>query len=69
MKKKEFKVGEIFQYKGINLKCEKAESYCQGCYFYTEGIKCNSELEEVTGSCVIFDREDKQDVIFVKVEE
>lgn len=70
MKLKEYKIGETFKYNdNINLRVEKSYEYCRGCYFYINEIQCNSKLEELTGSCVNFDRTDKTDVIFVEVED
>lgn len=68
MAKKEFKIGETFQCGLIKLKCEKGicES-CANCNFrYKDDC---SVFFDFTGSCNASDREDKTDVIFVKVEE
>lgn len=68
MAKKEFKVGETFQCGLVKLKCVKAEeTICEGCFlddiceFYSQ---CNALI-----GCCDASREDKTDVIFVKVEE
>lgn len=63
MKKKEFKVGEVFQCGLIKLKCVKDDNSCDHCYF--KGV-CKYE---VTGGCCSEDREDKTNVVFVKVED
>lgn len=63
MAKKEFKVGEVFQCGLIKLKCIKTNSLCDKCYFIR---RCN---HEITGYCFAECRKDKNDVIFVKVEE
>lgn len=71
MKKKEFKVGEVFQCGLIKLKVEKASkdclcNRCFGCVFFNRS--CSGSML-LTGSCVAEWREDKTDVIFVEVEE
>lgn len=68
MAKKEFKVGEEFQFGMIKLKCEESKYGCSGCYFYRFSNACK-EFEEVAGNCLSENREDEKDVIFVKVEE
>ena len=67
--KKEFKIGEVFQFGLIKLKCEKAKNEstpCIGCIFKS----CNYLYSQhFTGPCQDCMREDRTDVIFVKVEE
>lgn len=63
MNNKEFKVGEVFQCGLIKLKVEKSGRKCDGCYLIN-GCKLT-----ITGPCSQESREDKTDVIFVKVEE
>lgn len=69
MKKKEFKIGETFQCGLIKLKVEKARSiasWCDGCFFH---FRCFKEIvPAITGPCARTKREDKNDVVFVKVE-
>lgn len=68
MKKKEFKVGEVFQCGLVKLKCSNLYDGCQGCFFdkfMTDGEDCKLLIGECNGMY----REDKTDVIFVKVEE
>lgn len=65
MSKKEFKVGEVFQYGEVRLKC--IEDYlngipCDGCYF-------KGRCEDVRMACAWFDRADNKDVVFIKVED
>lgn len=69
MPKKEFKIGEMFQCGLIKLRCEKVTSFkcCDGCFFHISCLKCISG--EIAGSCAGYAREDKTDVIFVKVED
>lgn len=66
--KKEFKVGEVFQCGIVRLRCEKSGLGCDGCYFLCFR-DCEVINKRITGSCIRSEREDKQDVIFVKVEE
>lgn len=70
MEKKEFKVGETFQCGLLKLKVEKSkyELYpCDGCIFDVH-LQCDGN-PDILGNCSSFKREDKADVIFVKVEE
>lgn len=69
MKKKEFKIGETFQYENVKLKVEKAKDLCSGCYFIENGLDCTGEIEKTIGDCTLIGRKDGQEVIFVKVEE
>lgn len=66
--KKEFKVGEIFQFGLVKLKCDKGDcGSCNNCYFrYKDDC---SVFFDFTGSCHFSNRKDKTDVIFVKVED
>lgn len=68
MAKKEFKVGEIFQLGLVKLRVEKQdEDVCTRCVLYHFG-NCDV-VHEFTGSCFHKDREDNNNVMFVKVEE
>lgn len=68
MAKKEFKIGEVFQCGLVKLKCEKATIDCTNCFF--EGVDyCCTSINEMTGSCDSSEREDKTNVVFVKVED
>lgn len=69
MPKKEFKVGETFQCGLVKLRVVKEEraGTCTGCDLH--GLECCIAIQEFIGSCFRADREDKNDVIFVKVEE
>lgn len=69
-KKKEFKIGEVFQCGLVKLRCEKDQGLCFGCAFNDKNnlLLCE-ELIFVTGNCSSEKRDDKTDVIFVKVEE
>lgn len=71
--KTEFKIGETFQYGLAKLKCVKApcnyqiESCYQCALYYNWEDMCLGQ--EFVGNCNKREREDKTDVIFVKVEE
>lgn len=71
--KKEFAIGETFQYGLVKLKCVKAPCKYQSdnCYqcalYYDWEDVCLGQ--EFIGECGRREREDKTDVIFVKVEE
>lgn len=70
MKKTEFKIGETFQCGLIKLKVEESRgesSCCDGCFFHFRCFKASTGV--ISGSCARTDREDKTDVIFVKVED
>lgn len=69
MPNKEFKVGETFQCGLVKLKCVKSKFTCDGCYFLGSSLDCAIINKIITGSCIKPEREDKTDVIFVKVEE
>lgn len=67
----ERKVGEVFEFNGIKLKVKRTNNpVCDGCYF--ERFDCvfwqTNRIEE-TGRCYSDIRRDKNDVIFVKVED
>lgn len=69
MAKKEFKVGEVFQLGLVKLRVEKSYmGFCKGCFFRSSFYDCNS-IETLTGECHHDEREDKTDVIFVKMED
>lgn len=72
MGKKEFKVGEVFQFGFAKLKVEKTDVklcyQCEECFMYDYLCNCKY-LVDIIGSCEAKDREDKNDIIFVKVEE
>lgn len=69
MAKKEFKVGEVFQCGLVKLRVVKPEKVgtCTGCDLL--GLEYCTAVQEFIGSCYHGDREDKNDVIFVKVDE
>lgn len=71
MEKKEFKVGEVFQFGLVKLKVEVCDENifypCGKCFF--AGSCCIDRIEKAIGSCEWGKREDQTDVIFAKVEE
>lgn len=72
MPKKEFKVGEVFQCGLLNLKCVEykggAADRCDECVFDDNG-ECIDRFDNIVGKCSHLNREDKTNVIFVKVED
>lgn len=74
MKKKEFKIGDTFQFGLIKLRVEEREEYCcnccKGCYFLdNDDLQCGEEIEKLAGYCSSSVRSDGKNVAFVKVEE
>lgn len=70
MPNKEFKVGETFQCGLVKLRVEKVRcvaSWCDGCFFHFRCLKVT--VRTIAGPCTRTHREDKTDVVFVKVEE
>lgn len=65
MKKKEFIVGEKFQFGLKILKCVKGKG-CDKCCFRNVHLSC-SLLEEFIGECAESKRTDATDVVFVEV--
>jgi hypothetical protein len=65
MKKKEFKVGEVFTAGLVRLKCVEGDT-CEGCVF--ENCLSCSFSDMLVGSCECIDREDDKDVIFIKAD-
>lgn len=64
----EFKIGEVFQCGLVKLKVEKEdENSCLKCFF--NGTFLCGNMNQLIGSCYDDEREDKTDVVFVKVEE
>lgn len=67
MKKKEFKVGEVFQCGLVKLRCEEKRNGCEGCAFYN--VDWCEDIYPFAGPCNKEDRYNDDDVIFVKVED
>lgn len=71
MAKKEYKVGETFQFGLKTLKCVEGDR-CSECAFSNElwDQFCLNKIHvEYIGPCVKKDREDRTGVIFIEVEE
>lgn len=67
MAKKEFKIGEEFQFGLVKLRVvEEDENSCFKCFFNGK-LLCGCTTE-VAGSCYPDEREDNKSVVFVKVE-
>lgn len=68
--KKEFKIGETFQFGLIKLKVVKSTKWnsCEGCYMTNLPGQCKSYYDLI-GKCLRGEREDKTDILFVKVED
>lgn len=61
----EYKVGEVFQFGKIKLKCvEVAHPDCVGCI-----LALTSPCHEFVGECAPHERQDKKNVIFIEVKE
>lgn len=73
MAKKEFKIGQVFQFGNVKLKVVKSkESFqCQGCFFHeSKDVYCIVQyVWDATGDCNPGKRKDKTPVKFVKVED
>ena len=68
MSKTEFKVGETFQLGLVKVRVVKEDvNSCSKCIF--NGTILCGNIYSLTGSCFSDKREDRQDVIFVKVED
>ncbi len=60
----EREIGEIFEFEGNKLKVEQGYLGCEGCFF--KNIICNP-LRKYRGECSQCNREDKTEIIFVKI--
>ena len=66
----EREINEKFQYKDITLQVVEAkDEVCLGCYFYEKNIECGILKNNIIGYCCPFNRNNKKDIIFRKVEE
>lgn len=66
--KTEFKIGDVFQCGLVKLKCEKATNGCKGCIFYKKESQNDCSFIAL-GNCGSCYRGDRNNVIFVEVEE
>lgn len=64
-------MGEVFEFNGIKLKVKRTYNpFCDGCHFEQFNNKCwNINGIEDTGLCSGRFRSDKNNVIFVEVED
>lgn len=70
MKTRDYKVGEVFQFRDIKLKCVEGHPLsCKGCIFENCDTQTCVSMEEFVGQCVPLFREDQKKVMFIKVEE
>lgn len=69
MAKTEFKVGEVFLCGLVKLRVVKSEKAGTCAGYDLLGLEYCTAVQEFIGSCYRSDREDKTNVIFVKVEE
>ena len=68
MEKKEFKIGEEFQFGLKKLKCVKSDgNMCRSCELKV--IDCCLGIEKFIGGCAKAERIDRTNVMFIKVEE
>lgn len=66
---KELQIGEVIEHCKISLQCIKSDGSCDGCYFSNvRDLYCDCD-HRIFGSCNSFNRDDNNDVIFVKVGE
>lgn len=66
--RKEFNIGEMFHLGLHKLKVNLWKGYCSHCYL-NHICRTMDQCKELVGNCRKENREDKTDVIFVKVEE
>jgi hypothetical protein len=65
---KEYKIGEEFEFNGVNLRCDKSyDGLCCGCYIYEKLDSLTIRCQRDIGICCDGDRSDEVDVIFVEV--
>lgn len=71
MKKKEFKVGEVFDLGLMKIRVEKRDGYkrCSECFFDELCYNNDGLCYAIAGDCGCCEREDGKDVVFKKVEE
>lgn len=71
MKRKEFKVGEVFNCGLVKLKAVKYNIDSRPClHCFIGGLTSDCRVfKQVIGECIALKREDNTDVIFVKVDE
>lgn len=61
----EYKIGEVFQFGKIKLKCvEVSHNHCSSCFLYDF-----SDCGSCVGECFFTKRSDRKNVIFIEVKE
>lgn len=66
--KREYSIGDTFQYGTATIKVEKSVGVCTGCCFHTpENRETCRKIDKYVGSCSCLHRSDKQNVIFKEV--
>lgn len=71
MKKKEFKVGEVFDLGLMKIRVDKMDDNkrCRECFFYHFCCDCEETRYAMIGACNGREREDGTDAVFKLVEE
>lgn len=65
----ERQIGEIFQYNGVKLEVAEATECCVGCYFLNKkDVQCGDLKSDIIDFCCAFNRIDRNQVIYKKVE-
>lgn len=67
----EYKVGEVFQFGKIKLKCVEnmEDDPCSGCVFLDSHISICESLPKFIGECCYLSRNDRKSVIFIEAKE
>lgn len=68
MANKEYKIGKTFHIGLTKLRVETAKKRCEGCYFIKDKSCMQKDISKKIGFCDKIFREDRNDVVFVKVE-
>lgn len=67
-KAEDYKVGDIVTLGRIKLKVVDSDEYsCNECFFNEISSTC-SKVDKIVGNCTHGNREDKKDVIFIKLD-
>lgn len=63
----ERKLGEVFEYNGINLCVEERSDNCNGCHFYSDSNDFCFNSRNIIGKCHYDSRSDRINVKFIKI--
>ena len=67
----ERRIGEIFRYDNVDLKCtktDKTEYYsCRDCYFIYIYLNSRSSVDKIAGKCNQDERSDQEFVVFKRI--